>query len=279
MNQEASVALAQGAPFDGAAATYDATFTDTRLGRLLREAVWARLARHFQPGMRILELNCGTGEDAIWLARRGLHVTATDSSPAMLAVAQAKAERAGVADRVVFRLVDLARSGDWRVGNRDWGGRFDGVLSNFGGLNCVADRRPLAASLARVVRPGGRVALVVMGPLYPWEVAWHLAHGEVRTAFRRFRSGVEARVGDGAAVRVWYPAPRRLRGEFAPCFRHLETVGIGLLLPPSYLDHLVEQWSRLFELLASADRRLGDLPPAAWLSDHYLSVFERRRDD
>ncbi|HBY98317.1 MAG TPA: class I SAM-dependent methyltransferase, partial [Chloroflexi bacterium] len=142
MNPNADPLLKPEAAFDHAAASYDAAFTDTHLGRLLREAVWARLAQQFQPGMHILELNCGTGEDAIWLARRGLRVTATDNSPGMLAVARGKAGRAGVDDRIEFRRLDLGEIGEWRFeveGERrereDGPAGFDGVLSNFGGLN------------------------------------------------------------------------------------------------------------------------------------------------
>ncbi len=272
-------------PFDGAARDYDATFTDSRLGRWLRETVWEYLAEAFQPGDHVLELGCGTGEDAVWLAQRDVRVTATDAAPAMLEIAFCKAEAAGMGDRVSFGWLDLADIGYSVLDIGDGAGpisniqyptpNFDGVFSNFGALNCLADRRPLAEALSGWVRPGGRVVLVVMGPLCPWEIAWHLAHGDVRTAFRRFRSGVEAKVGDRETVQVWYPSPRRLRAEFAPCFRHVGTAGIGALLPPSYLSHLVERWPRVFGVLARWDRRLGRVSPWTWLNDHYLMVFER----
>lgn len=269
-------------PFDTAAPAYDATFTHTRLGRWLREAVRERLAAAFQPGDLVLELGCGTGEDAIWLAQRGVQAVATDAAPAMLEVARWKAEAAGVMGRVRFEALDLGSLPDQWEGSpvenphsEIRNSRFDGAFSNFGALNCLPDRRPVAEALARWVRPGGRVVLVVMGPFCPWEVAWHLGHGEACTAFRRLRPGVEAHVGHGATARVWYPSPRRLRAEFAPHFRHLETVGIGALLPPSYLNHLAERWPRFFEALALLDRRLGHVFPWTWLNDHYLTVFER----
>jgi len=272
-------------PFDWVAGEYDATFTASRLGRWLREAVWGRLGTAFRPGDHVLELGCGTGEDAVWLAQRDVHVLATDASPAMLEVAQRKAKVAGVVERVSFACLDLIEIGDWRleiepsespISNLQSPiSKYDGAFSNFGALNCLPDRRPVAEALAPWVRPGGQVVLVVMGPLCPWEVVWHLAHGEARTAFRRFRSGIEAHTGEDATVRVWYPSPRRLRAEFAPHFRHLRTVGIGALLPPSYLSHLVDRWPRVFERLAMLDRRLGHAFPWTWLNDHYLSVFER----
>lgn len=266
-------------PFDVAAAGYDTGFTDTRLGRRLREAVWGHLVPAFQPGDHVLELGCGTGEDATWLAQRGVRVMATDASPAMLEVARRKAEAAGVAEQLSFARLDLAEIREWILEIERSGSpisKFDGAFSNFGTLNCLPDRRPIADALSRWVRPAGRVVLVVMGPFCPWEVGWHLLHGEVRTAFRRFRSGIEAHVGDGATMYVWYPSPRRLRAEFAPHFRHLKTVGIGALLPPSYLSHVVDRWPAFFEVLAAADGRLGRVFPWTWLNDHYLTVFRRR---
>ena len=114
-----------------------------------------------------------------------------------------------------------------------------------------------------------------MGPLCPWEIGWHLAHGQPAPAFRRFRRGVEAHVGDGATIRVWYPSPRTLAAEFEPYFEVCELVGIGSLLPPSYLSHLVDRRPTLFGRLADADRRIGASWPWTWLNDHYLMVLQR----
>jgi len=238
------------AVFDTVADRYDAEFTDTRLARWLRPRVWAHL--DFPSGARVLELGCGTGEDAAWLTARGVSVLATDISPGMLEVARRKAPDATFE---VQDASDLAISGS-----------FDGAFANFGVLNCVADLPALAARLP--VRRGGRFVAVVMAPFCLWETAWYAVHGDLRRATRRWRPAT-ATIG-GRTLPVWYPSARTLEKAMGPCFglRHCE--GLGTLLPPSSLSGLVARWP---DWPAGLDRRM---PLGQYWADHYIAVFERR---
>ena len=261
------------AAFNAFAGDYDTGFTDTRLGRLLRPRVWARLAEAFTEGDQVLELTCGTGEDACWLAQRGVHVTATDGSPEMLKATAEKAAVVGVADRVATRQLSLQTLIETTNDTPDRPSPFDGALSNFGGLNTIGDWRLLARALATQVKPGGIVILVPMGPLCPWEVLWYAAHGEIRTAFRRFGVPATAQIGP-TTIPVWYPSARRLRADFSPWFHHRQTESLGLWLPPSYLDHLVNRLPTLFDQLNRLETLTASLS-GGW-GDHYISIFERR---
>jgi SAM-dependent methyltransferase len=262
--------VTRASPFDAIAADYDATFTQTRLGTWLRGMVREQLSSAFRPGDRVLELGCGTGEDAIWLAQRGVHVTATDAAEGMIDVIRLKAAAAGVAHRLELQRLDLRDLEAWTPGCT-----FEGAFSVFGALNCLPDRRGLARALARHVRAGGFAVLVVMGPLCPWEIGWHLFHGQPQAAFRRFRGAVPAHAGGGAHLAVWYPSPRTLRREFSPLFRPVASAGVGVLLPPTYLCHLVERHWSLFDRLARWERRWNRHFPWTWLNDHYLLALER----
>lgn len=258
------------AAFDQVAAGYDSTFTDTVLGRMLRERVWKVLAAQARPEQRVLELACGTGEDAVWLAQRGVEVVATDGAPGMVQIAQKKAEQAGVADRVnVYHCSLQELSGALP----DWATELDGVFSNFGGLNAIGEWRPLAESLARQMRPDGWVLLVVMGQVCPWEIGWHLLHGQVRQAGRRLQGKAPAGVGE-QTITVWYPSPQRLAKAFAPWFYPREIHSLGFWLPPAYLGHLV---ARLPRLARAANRleRVTARFTAGW-GDHYLILLEKR---
>jgi len=260
--------------FDALAAGYDATFTGTPLGRRLRARVWACLERHLRPGQHVLELGCGTGEDAAWLAQRGVFVTATDASAAMLEVARRKATHAGVADRVTTRHLAIQD-----VPGTTFEEKFDGVLSDFGALNCLREFDALGRALGRLVRPGGWAVLVVMGPWCPWEVAWFLLHGHPRAALRRLRpGGVEAEVG-GQKVHVIYPSPGRLVRTLAPEFRLLRQWGLGVALPPTDAASAVNTRPALLDRLDRLETRLAGAFPFRLLGDHYVLELERLSTD
>lgn len=263
------------AAFNGAAPDYDASFTRGTLAGLQRAAVRVWLEALLAPGMRVLELGCGTGEDALWLARLGIRVVASDASEGMLAVTRAKAGRAGVTDRVACLRLDLEDRDGLAALDRP----YDAAFADFGPLNCLADRRPLASALARLLPVGAPLVLVMLGTLCPWEIAWYLAHGAPRTALRRLADGRPAAVGGGGSTRVWYPPPRQLRRELAPHFSLSGIEGLGVLLPPPTLEHLARRGPRLVQRLARVERRLARRWPCNRLGDHTVLVFRRVRSE
>src|SRR6266568_218287 len=114
--------MADGA-FNALAWRYGGLWNRSTIGRLQREAVWRRLDRLFRPGDSLLDLGCGTGEDALHFMRSGMRVRAIDASAEMVRIARSR----GV-DAVRLPIEELERLT----------GSFDGVLSDFGALNCVA---------------------------------------------------------------------------------------------------------------------------------------------
>jgi SAM-dependent methyltransferase len=254
------------AAFDLAAPSYDSDFAHTRLGVELRARVWRRLEALFAPGRHVLELACGTGEDARHLARRGVRVLATDQSAAMLDAARAKT--AGLP--VICAALDLLTLANAESIAR--AAPFDGAFSNFGGLNVLADHTALARWLAPLLPAGAPLVMVLMGRWCAWEIAWHLAHGQPRRAMRRLRpGGAVARVG-GASVQVHYPATAELRAAYGPYFRHVGTRPLGLFLPPSYLEPLTRRHGFPWRLLAALDRA----PLLPLWADHTIYEWVRR---
>ena len=255
-------------PFDPLAPTYDESFSRTPLGARLRSAVWRRLDAAFPPGSRVLELGCGTGEDALHLAGRGVSVLATDVSAPMVEKTRRKAEASGLAARVETRVLSFD---DLPASAPGLGGPFDGAFSDFGAVNCAGDLALLGRSLAGLLRPGAPLLLVVMGPFVPWEWAWGLAHGLPRQAFRRLTPGGVPWRG----VTVRYPSPRSLRASLRPAFALRRLSALGALLPPTEAGAWLARRPALLDRLDRWGARVETRFPFPWLSDHYLAELVR----
>ncbi|MCB0217830.1 MAG: methyltransferase domain-containing protein [Caldilineae bacterium] len=258
------------AAFDGLAEDYDARFSASPLGRLLRAAVWRHLDASFAPGERLLELGCGTGIDALHLVRRGLAVDAIDASAGMLTQARRRWEEAGrpsglrLAHAPAERLAELP----------ELEGPYDGAFASFGVLNCIADLPALGTAIAQRLRPGARLLLVPMGPVCVWELLGFGLRLDPR-ALRRLRPNAgPARIG-GMPLRLAYPGPARLDRALAPGFRPLGRAALGLLLPPTDQAAWLRGRPRALEVLAAVERRIERLPLADRLSDHYVARYLR----
>lgn len=128
--------------------------------------------------------------------------------------------------------------------------------------------------LAAVLRRGGRAAFAVMGPFCLWESGWHILHGNLRTATRRWRGVADAHIG-GETFPVYYPSPRRLQRDLGPAFRRRALVGLGVFLPPSELYTALGRRPRLARALLRLEKGLAARPPFPWLGDHFWLELER----
>ncbi len=107
-----------------------------------------------KPGDKVLDVATGTGWSARNVARGGAEVTAVDISEELLAAAAVLS--AHVRPEIAFELADAER-----LPFAD--SQFDGVISTFG-VMFAADQEQAAAELARVCRPGGRLAIAAWTP-------------------------------------------------------------------------------------------------------------------
>jgi SAM-dependent methyltransferase len=128
--------------------------TRGRPGVMLR-----RFAEPLKAG-RALELGCGKGDDAVWLAGQGWSVVAVEISRTALGYAAANAERVGVSDRITFEQHDLARSFPE--------GPFDLVTASF---LAASPRDAVLRRAADAVAPGGHLLIIDHASRLPWSSA------------------------------------------------------------------------------------------------------------
>lgn len=261
-------------PFDGIAERYDSIFTESPIGRAQRSSVWEELASAFRPGNHVLEIGCGTGVDACFLAERGVSVTACDRSREMVRMTEMRIRNWSSRFQKAFVLPRVMAAE--QIGTLAREHRFDGAFSNFGVLNCIPDLCKLAEDLATVLKPRARVVLCLMGPSCAWEMAWFLMHGQRRRAFRRLSSHpVDARVDEYGVISVRYPTVREMKRILAPQFRLNSVKGVGLLVPPTYAADWANRFPNCLNLARSADWFLSRCPGIRVLADHILLTFER----
>ena len=156
-----------------------------------------------------LEVGCGEGADAVWLATQGWTVTGVDLSATALARAQVHAEASGVAAHVVFTDEDveavIRRDGPWEL-----------VVSMY--THPAQGGRWLVSTLADAVAPGGRLLVVGHHPTDP-HAAEHpdlarsaFAAEDVAEVLDRSAWEVSASIhervtlGDGGHERLWRDA-------------------------------------------------------------------------
>ncbi|MCK9375587.1 MAG: class I SAM-dependent methyltransferase [Syntrophobacterales bacterium] len=148
-----------GAPFDNQAAAYNRWYA-TPLGRLV-DTVEKQAIFDLTPevrGRRVLEVGCGTGNFSLASARRGAEVVGLDCSGSMLARAQDKAGRQGLAITWVRGLASGLPFAD---------GSFDGLMCILA-LDFMADREMALQEMVRVLSPGGFLAVAVLNRFSLW---------------------------------------------------------------------------------------------------------------
>jgi SAM-dependent methyltransferase len=240
--------------FDRHATNYDRVFR----GGKVRSEVWQIADRAFFPGMKILDIGCGTGDDALHFVGRGVNVTAIDISPEMIAQLRQKAKgkvQCEVADMRSFNPPDY---------------RFDGVFSNFCALNCVSDldwlkRLPLAS--------GGHVVLTLMGRFYPLETAVALLKRNLRVAFRRLGPSSKGII-EGVELTVYFHSIRAIQRALGNDFELVEVRGLRSLMPAPRLEHL-ERFS-FFRLLEPMDKWICAHRLTAVYADHFVASWRYR---
>lgn len=270
------------APFDAVANQYDTAFTHTAVGRLQRAVVQHFLSIRLgdaAPG-QALELNCGTGIDACWLAHQGWEVLATDVSSGMLALAQENAAQAGLEGRIRTAVLDLSHPLLPQMPERRQ--QFDLVFSNFGGLNCVSPETlpQLGEALPLLLKPGGLFVAVVMGRFCCWEMLYFLIKGRPKEAFRRLsKEPLEARLDQNTSVKTWYFSPKEFIKILS--FNNLTKKNIqavGFWAPPSYLNSFFEKRPRLLRFLYFLEKNCRG-KTWAFGADHFLVCWQKTQNE
>lgn len=250
---------------------FDQLYSTDKIIQYKRERVRDHLKKYILPGQLILELNSGTGEDAIWLAQQNCKVHATDISSGMQKKLQQKVLANNFGHLISSELCSFTE-----LNNLKKEGPFDMIFSNFAGLNCTNELDKVLASFSSLLKPGGIVTLVIMPKFCLWEFSL-IAKGKFKTATRRFFTGKgrKAKV-EGHYFKCWYYNPRFVKKHLKNEFDVLSLEGLCCIVPPSYLENFAEKYPRLFLFLQSVEIKWKSLWPWKFIGDYYIISMKKR---
>jgi ubiquinone/menaquinone biosynthesis C-methylase UbiE len=262
INNSLPVSLA----FSKQSSHYDTDDWQNPLLRIMRSQVYGHVSRFIHKPSRILELNAGTGIDALHFVKKGHQVHATDLSEGMVEQIRKKAEHFHLQNQLTVQQLPYDRL------DKLSGQKFDFIFSNFGGLNCIDDLSKVTKNLSQILNPGGYVTWVIMPPVCVWEIL-SLLKGN-RNALRRFnKNGVFAHL-EGTHFRVWYHSLRSIKKAFGGDFKLVRHEGLAPLPPAPHAANFPSNHPVLYKMLQRADSSLRNYFPFNRWADHLIISFQ-----
>jgi ubiquinone/menaquinone biosynthesis C-methylase UbiE len=236
----------------------------------MRFLVQKTCLEYFPPGSRILELNAGSGEDALFLAANGMIVHATDISEEMIKIIRKKIESGNLNEKITAEVLSFDEI------NKVTCGPFDGVFSNFGGLNCINDFSKLSPGLSSKLKTGGIFIAVVMNKFCLWEIFYYLLKLDTKNAFRRFRkNGIMAEL-NGEKVKTYYFSPGQFTEALSGNFEKIKISAMAFKTPPPYLKGFYMRFKPIVKFFMLIDELIMNIYPFNRLGDHFMIVMKKK---
>ena len=249
--------------------SFDKIEVDNLILQYMRKRIHSHCLRFFPANANILEMNCGTGIDAVFFAGKGMHVVATDVAPGMIHALNIKIKEHKLDQNISTYLCSYTELPKFPEGP------FDVMFSDFGGLNCISDLTPVVEGVKRNLKSGGIITLVVMPKVCPWELLLALK-GNFKVAFRRFkRDGARSHL-EGEYFKTYYFSQTYIKRIFGVEFSLVELEGICSFVPPPYFEFFPKRLNRVFKVLTKVENAVRYTYPFDRAADHFIITLRRK---
>lgn len=250
---------------DNIASGYDEVVNASISAQYIRDYFRTRILSSIKPGQNLIEIGCGTGTDAVFLAKEGIHITATDISPNMLKITAEKAENEKLTELIKTELLDADRL-DVLQGNI-----FDGIISNLNAVNYVKDIGRFSLNTSNLLKPGAKVFFVMLNKVCLWEILYNLLKLKPVTAFEKFSSREKYYKTE---MKLYFP--RKIKKIFFEYYTVNKITGFGFLNPPDGLAAYQEKHKNFYKKIQGLEKFLCSKYPLYNLCDHYLIEMTRK---
>jgi ubiquinone/menaquinone biosynthesis C-methylase UbiE len=250
---------------------FDELYSTNTIVNYKRERVHHHVLQYIKPGGTILELNSGTGEDALFFAKQGHTVHATDISFGMQMQLRQKVKKNNMEHLISNELCSYTQ-----LQNLVNKGPYDHIFSNFAGLNCTGELDTVLTCFSDLLNADGVVTLVVLPKFCLWETLL-VFKGKFRTAFRRMfsKNGRMAHL-EGTYFTCWYYNPSYIIKHLEHQFELLSVEGLCTIVPPSYIEGFAEKYPSAYSFLKKTEEKLKLSGPWKYIGDYYIISLRKK---
>jgi ubiquinone/menaquinone biosynthesis C-methylase UbiE len=236
----------------------------------MRNIVRQHVLKYVEPGMHMLELNAGTGLDAVYFAQKGIHVHATDLSDGMITQLQKKVLQNHLEEFLSVQQCSFTQLDEVKQQ------KFDHIFSNFGGLNCVKDLKTVTQHFDTLLKKDGMVTFVIMPPICPWEILTAVK-GNFKLAFRRFKkNGTKSHI-EGTYFNTYYFNRNKVIKSFGDDYKLVSVIGLASLSPPPDKENWVKKHPAFYRLLTKLDEKFMEYFPFNSFADHLIITMKKEK--
>jgi ubiquinone/menaquinone biosynthesis C-methylase UbiE len=253
--------------FSRQSASFDDIYENNAITLLMRQKTRNEVLKYINSDDHILELNCGTGIDSLFFAKKGYKVLATDNAEGMLQKLSDKIRDQNLQDKISVQKCSFNDLEQLK------GKQFGYVFSNFGGLNCTNALDKVLRDADALLLPGGHLTFVIMPKVCPWEMLM-LLRGRTKTALRRFKkNGTSAHI-EGVYFKCYYHSAsfviKQLKG-----YELCSLKGLGSLMPPPFMDHFPVKYPKLYTALCKLEDKVCNTFPFNRWCDQYVITMRK----
>jgi ubiquinone/menaquinone biosynthesis C-methylase UbiE len=259
LEQEQKISVA----FSKQSSSFDEADSSNVILQWMRSRIREHVLTLWKPGERILELNAGTGLDAVFFAKKRIYIHATDNASGMLNIIEEKIKTKNLGNKISTQRCSFLELENIKEE------KFDHIFSNFGGLNCTDKLSNVIDSFSSLLKPGGTITLVIMPPICPWELLFSLK-GNFKLAFRRLKKGGTPSHLEGVEFTTWYYSSSTVKKMFGMHYTILSITGLGIIVPPPFLGNFASNYPRLFRGLIAIENRIAHKTPFNSWADHFI---------
>ncbi|MCL4451966.1 MAG: class I SAM-dependent methyltransferase [Candidatus Thermoplasmatota archaeon] len=251
--------------FSEAAKIYDKKILSNFINVNIRSLEMQTLLKHCKSWMSILEIGCGTGEEASkFILRTGIAVTCLEISRGMIEFARSKMEKIGA-----LKKFTAVRGASYEV--KSIGHSFDLIYSFNGAFNTEPRIREVASAIYDTLSDNGILIFSVRNKICLGEIILYSVLGRDEKVKDRIAEETYVEVV-GHQVKSKYYSPDEILSIFGK-FKLVEKKGLAITLPP-YLAEKIHS-SILRRLLISLETVLSSIPIFSSFGDEVLYVFQK----